>query len=885
MDPRLDNFLKLCKVTKGEAYTHTSMLGGLYYIPVELMDDFRILYKQVISSGGIATITEKTLDVCPLIVDIDYKVPMDQGHGRLYTPETVRSLIKIYRDIIDEITVDPKPHHKYCVVLEKTAPRVDKGALKDGFHLHFPYFYAEQWVQKDGIRIKAIDAAKKRKIFDAIPIAGSLEKVFDDNVPANPWLMYGSCKTANSECWKVSKYYDENDEKISFKHFWKYHPLAQTSKPLEADLVDYLSIITESDKTPLKYGAIMRPKTKPRNGSSLSKEKRGDTSGKSYDTILADLIIAEQLMEFVSTERARDYATRMEIGWILYNVGEGDGKALEMWKDFCRNRGPDFDEDSVNERWSKMEVKNCTMGSLRFIAQKDDPEGYKRYKNEQVNNVVQGGLSQTHNDVAKILFKMYEGKFICADPERDIWYEFRGHRWIRVASGITLRMTLSHELVGEYQRIQKEFLILAERSNDPEQKQNLNAKVGIISQLISKLKNNGFKTAVMKEAKEYFYDQKFTDRMDESKDLTVFENGVYDAANKIFREGRPDDYCTKSTHRNFHEFEDDDPKVLEYHRLLETIFVNPSLRKFFIQSTCSLIRGGNRHKLFLFWTGISNNGKSVLADLLEKGFGEYHYTPPTSLITSKRSGSSGATAELVPLKGARVVVMSETSRDDTLNEGVIKMLSSGGDPIYARGLFRDPIKIIPQHVPILHCNKLPGLASDDVGSWNRAHVLTFPSVFVNPSEAPKSKEEQIRQLKFPMDKSLKDRLDSYADVFMWHMIKMYEKYCDVELEVPAEVLNATRAYRKSNDYYMQFVEEKLIKTDAKSDLLTLTLVYEMFKDFYTDAFPNKKNEIPNKNDVLEAMEKVMGKAAPGKLWFGWRKPEKMAVGGLHDDTE
>ena len=51
----------------------------------------------------------------------------------------------------------------------------------------------------------------------------------------------------------------------------------------------------------------------------------------------------------------------------------------------------------------------------------------------------------------------------------------------------------------------------------------------------------------MKECREYFYDNKFTEKLDDQKHLIGFENGIYDLNKSVFRGGLPSDYVSLST--------------------------------------------------------------------------------------------------------------------------------------------------------------------------------------------------------------------------------------------------------------------------------------------------------------------------------------------------
>jgi hypothetical protein len=51
----------------------------------------------------------------------------------------------------------------------------------------------------------------------------------------------------------------------------------------------------------------------------------------------------------------------------------------------------------------------------------------------------------------------------------------------------------------------------------------------------------------MKECREYFYDNKFCEKLDDQNHLLGFENGIYDLNKSIFRGGLPSDYISLST--------------------------------------------------------------------------------------------------------------------------------------------------------------------------------------------------------------------------------------------------------------------------------------------------------------------------------------------------
>ena len=68
-----------------------------------------------------------------------------------------------------------------------------------------------------------------------------------------------------------------------------------------------------------------------------------------------------------------------------------------------------------------------------------------------------------------------------------------------------------------------------------------------VSQLQIRLKKTNDKNNIIKEAGTLFYDKNFNEMKDTNVYLLGFTNGVIDFKNKIFREGYPQDYITKTT--------------------------------------------------------------------------------------------------------------------------------------------------------------------------------------------------------------------------------------------------------------------------------------------------------------------------------------------------
>jgi phage/plasmid-associated DNA primase len=761
MDARLIAFLNKCVANRGELFTHTSMIypKKKYFISADKIDDFWELYCTVIDEGGIAGINEKPDDNVPIIVDFDFRhEPEVVGIERQYTEEHIKKVVHIYQEVLKDIIADENPQTLTCVVLEKNSPRIDGSEVKDGFHLHFPFCVVEQWIQKTILRERVLDKIVGDDVLKGLNLSTSVDKVIDSNIPGVTWLLYGSRKSPQMEAFKVSHIYDAHLEDLPVEKAFKYEQLQpyRSDKTALDKLIDdrkkmkgigkskekkrkkkkikqkktersmtiifededvfgdeepkpfylpkYLSIRNQIIHTPVKHNIIST------NKKTKKRKNINDIKRKTQDEISVDLKVVGQLLGMLKDDKAEDYLNWMEIGWILHNIGMGNDHALKMWIKFSQ-RSDKFEEGKCEDLWDKMRFGLMGMGTLIMYVIQDSPNEYKVWRDSQIYSLLTKAITWgQHYDIARVLYKMYEHRYVCASIERKVWYEFKNHHWNKLDGGIQLQKKISVELVNEFLKIDRHYgermLKLGNDEGDgtenDEKRRDLTEKKAKISKLLVQLRNDSFKNSVMRQCMEVFYQGEFLLNLDNNPHLIAFENGVYDLRHGIFREGRPDDYITITTGYPYREYEMDDEEIMDIEEYLKKLFVNKNIRLYFLRFAASCLRGGNINKLFMVWTGNGDNGKSILVDLLEVVFGSYRIKFPTSLITGRRTQSSAATPEMSRIRGIRLATVQEPGEDEPLNVGVLKELS-GNDGIYVRGLFKEGTEIKPMFKLVMMC--------------------------------------------------------------------------------------------------------------------------------------------------------------------------------------
>lgn len=285
---------------------------------------------------------------------------------------------------------------------------------------------------------------------------------------------------------------------------------------------------------------------------------------------------------------------------------------------------------------------------------------------------------------------------------------------------------------------------------------------------------------------------------------------------------------------------------------------------------------GNHHFLMGdFVVQRNSNGKSKLLELYQKAFGDYCCTLPIALLTQKRGSSSGASPELARARRKRFACLQEPGENERLNIGLMKEMT-GGDTLYARGLYKDGMEFKPQFKMILTCNHLPLVPSDDGGTWRRIRVVRFESKFCENPDPSKPNE-------FPIDTSLSQKFNDWSEGFMSLLVEYYKKNVTEKIVEPDEVLECTREYQRRNDIIADFLDSAVVRDET--GFLQLGEAFNDFKSWLKDEGCTDRSM--RKSDFQSYIEKVYGKATMLHKLKGWRgyKLKSSLVEAAMDDYD
>lgn len=911
------------------AISHVSMITpkGSFIINGTGINQFKQLYmNNLLVNGDVMGLAEKPImgDTGQFRLDIDIKVRTDCVKN-LYTYDDIVKFIKIINQLLHERVSGCTNINLISVLLEKK-PYVKKSygdddlEISNGFHLQFPYIHINQDFQRDVI------IPELKRILKENPIGNITSDSIDESCTRVAWLMYGSKKSESSESYSVSKIYSmEMKELTLFEAFGKYRIYKQFS----ATFIDF-SIALEDDRFHERlyndcksiddiittnityYLPIILGITSNNRGNALksgggdgyvldvvtnkqiesrtvkkipmSHEIKYDNNTMEVPEILED---AEKLMELFSPHRWDDRYEWLKIGWALYSSTKGSSDGLDLWRSFSERsekyqpkKTLEYDDCEYEWRSMKQMKGGYTMGTLRYIANEDNPVEYRKFLSKKTDIVFDNDLTYTgyDYDLANVFYSEFQDEFVCVSKNgKDVfWYKYVGHKWEKLDDDGDIKKCLNTVIHKRYNtkyfKVKEALSKLERERNDippneyNRKKESLVTKHDIIKKILAYLKTDNKLKNIISAAKTMFADPKLNFKMDMNKYLIGFADGVYDLEQCLFRPGRPSDFISRCIPHNFPtEFNEMSKGVVKVNKFFEKVFPDISVREYFLNINSELFIGGNRRKMIQMWTGIGDNAKSVTESLFEESLGTgYSLKLPTSLITGKRTASSNATPEMARLNGVRWAVLQEPNKKDFVNQGVLKELT-GNDTFFARELFCNGRDIIPMHKLVIVCNDLLKLPYNDPAIWNRMKIIPFESVFVDEKHLPPDEAEQFRQKKFLKDPDFADGIKDMCRPLLWILIDRYEKSkaLNFKVEESPKVAGATKKYQMDNDVHYKFVNACVCDSENKNDSMSLNEFYKKFKDWYMEGFGNK--HIPSREDTEEYLLKEWGKRNPKTL--------------------
>lgn len=209
------------------------------------------------------------------------------------------------------------------------------------------------------------------------------------------------------------------------------------------------------------------------------------------------------------------------------------------------------------------------------------------------------------------------------------------------------------------------------------------------------------------------------DLWDSDPYLFTVQNGVVDLRTGEISPPRPERWMTRCAGGIY----DPSAKAELFQKFLEQMQPDPEIRAY-LQRLIGYCATGlaSEQKLFTFH-GNGANGKGTFVWVVTKALGTYAMKGPASLMVDQ--SPDRPRNDLAALAGARLVSISETSRNLRMDEAMIKTMT-GQDELSVRFLNREFFQFVPCFTPILDTNHV--LRPRDAGNaiWRRLITIPWP---------------------------------------------------------------------------------------------------------------------------------------------------------------
>jgi putative DNA primase/helicase len=282
-------------------------------------------------------------------------------------------------------------------------------------------------------------------------------------------------------------------------------------------------------------------------------------------------------------------------------------------------------------------------------------------------------------------------------------------------------------------------------------------------------------------------------KLDANAWLLGVENGVIDLQAGIFRRGAKEDFITKMAGCPY-AAQAEAPRWLQF---LREIFPDDAQLIAYVQKLVGYtLTGSTREQMFPFLHGDGANGKTTFIETLTALAGDYGQRASQALLVACDNGREPMN-EIARLRGARLVVGSETREGDRLAENRIKDMT-GGDTLTGRFLYREAFDFIPTLKLWMFGNHRPQIRGTDHGIWRRVRLIPF-NVQIADNKRDGSLQSKLRE--------------ELPGILNW-AIRGCLLWQREGLASPYRVTAATGQYREDEDVLGDFLTEET-ETDNK----------------------------------------------------------------------
>ena len=348
------------------------------------------------------------------------------------------------------------------------------------------------------------------------------------------------------------------------------------------------------------------------------------------------------------------------------------------------------------------------------------------------------------------------------------------------------------------------------------------------------------------------------DELDAHPNLFNCVNGTLDLDTMVFREHRREDLLTKIAGVRY----DPTAKCPLWIEHLHMIFGGDEdvIAAFQQVVGYSLLQRNPEQLAFILW-GSGKNGKSETLKPLAKIMGDYAVNIEAETLMASRHGDGGrARPDVLRLRGARFVTVTEPGQNDVLSEPLIKSVT-GDHAVTARPLYGNPVEFRPGAKIFIGTNHLPKIRGMDEGIWRR--IWLFPFTVTIP---PERRIRDYGDILFEREGS---------GILNWMIEGLRQYLARGELVQPEAVKRATQEYRISSNAIGRYLVEWCVvdprEQVGKNDL------YEGYRE-WCETVGRKPLSKTAFGKIMKTMFEDTREGEKGlRYWVGIRRKTKSEI--------
>lgn len=277
---------------------------------------------------------------------------------------------------------------------------------------------------------------------------------------------------------------------------------------------------------------------------------------------------------------------------------------------------------------------------------------------------------------------------------------------------------------------------------------------------------------------------------------------------------------------------------------LEEVLPDPAFRDYLQRAVGMALLGDTSEAAFFVLWGKTGCGKSQFLEVMKAVFGEYGATAAATTFQESRNGESQRKVNsLHALRGARIVMTSETSERSQLSGELVKRVT-GGDTVTSNALYESDISWKPQFTMFMGTNFRPVLDANDGAIWRRVKPIEFPNSFFQDNQPTANRE-----------KNLAERIiaTELPGVLNW-VLEGVLAYRAIGLKDPDQMIAAVKDYREDSDPVLSFL------TEAENEGMIIigeeqrVLSTEIYKIFVEWSRSNGVTHVLGRNKFGQRME-------------------------------